>query len=229
MEFLEVAGNGIACAEYVLSPMSLGSFQLTEHLQDPELWFRDGNCLVHLYGKGHSKRGPSFKVPFSALVDAQCFPLIARFLSTDGSRPRTPREMRRLERTEPSKTIELYIAPGALANKEQTLKYHLATRNLFAWVFGQPLVGLHLGQAVIGLLNSMHEFRSGLGDNVSDLMEYLDQAGYLNLTGSPDHALAMAYFADHFQMRELYVRAMSHCVGMNERLHSSSEYLVSQG
>ncbi|KAK0389040.1 hypothetical protein NLU13_2616 [Sarocladium strictum] len=193
--------------------------------RDPELWFRDGNCLVHLYGKGHSKRGPSFKVPFSALIDAQCFPLIARFLSTDGHRPRTPQEMKRLERTDPSQTIDLYVAPGALANKEQTLQYHLATRNLFAWVFGLPLVGVHLGQALIGLLNSMHEFRSGLGDNVSDLMEYFERAGYLRLTGSPDHALALAHFAEHFQMRDLYVRAMAHCVGMNERLHFSSEYL----
>lgn len=167
-------------------------------------------------------------MPFSALVDAHCFPLIARFLSTDGARPRSPREIKRLERLDPSQTIDLYIAPPAMSNKEQTLQYHLATRNLFAWVFQQPLVGLHLGQALIGLLNSMHEFRSGLGDNVSDMMEYLEEAGYLNVTGSTDHALALAHFAEHFQMRELYVRAMAHCVGMNERIHLSSEYLVSR-
>ena len=198
-------------------------------LQDPELWFHDGNCLVHLYEKGHSRRGPSFKVPFAALVEAQCFPMIARFLSTDGHRPRTPHEIKRLNRIDSTNTIELYIAPEPLASKDQTLQYHLATRNMFAWVFGLPLVGIHLGQALVGLLNSMHEFRSGLGDNVLDMMDYIGKAGYLDLTGSPDHSLALVHFAEHFEMRDLYVRALTHCAGMNERLHFSSEYLVSTG
>jgi hypothetical protein len=155
--------------------------------------------------------------------------MIARFLSTDGHRPRTPREIKRLNRSDTTETIDLYIAPEAMATKEQTLQYHLATRNMFAWVFGLPLVGIHLGQALIGLLNSMHEFRSGLGDNLADMMEYIENVGYLDLTGNPSHSLAIAYFAEHFQMRDLYVRALTHCVGMNERLQFSSEYLVRTG
>lgn len=195
--------------------------------QDPELWFPDGNCLVHLYAKGQSKRGPSFRVAFSALLEADCLPLIARFLPRDGSRPRSPREVRKLEPVDPKHPIELYIAAAPLATKEQVFRYHIATRNLFAWVFRQPLVGIHLGQALIGLLNSMHEFRSGLGDNVEDMREYLDEMGYSELTGQPNHALAMLHYADHFQMRKDYVRSLTHCVGMHERLHMNSEYQVS--
>ena len=197
--------------------------------QDPDLWFRDANCLVHLYAKGQSRRGPSFKVPFSTLLDSECLPLIVRFLPADGprSRPRSPRELKRWGRLDLTRSVELYIAPSALANREQTFQYHLATRNFFAWAFGKPLVGTHLGQAMISLLNSMHEFRSDLGQNVTDMLAYLEQQGYLDITGHPSLALAVLHFAEHFQLRELYVRAFAHCVGMSERLHFSTEYQVS--
>ncbi|KAG7152650.1 hypothetical protein HYQ46_011329 [Verticillium longisporum] len=51
--------------------------------RDPELWFRGGNCFVHLYGKGQSRRGPAFKVPFGGLLSAKCHPLIQRFIARD--------------------------------------------------------------------------------------------------------------------------------------------------
>ncbi|KLU90222.1 hypothetical protein MAPG_09186 [Magnaporthiopsis poae ATCC 64411] len=48
--------------------------------RDPELWWNHGNCYVHLYGQGQSRRGPAFKLPFSTLQEQKCFPLIERFL-----------------------------------------------------------------------------------------------------------------------------------------------------
>ncbi|EJT69791.1 hypothetical protein GGTG_12674 [Gaeumannomyces tritici R3-111a-1] len=48
--------------------------------RDPELWWNHGNCYVHLYAQGQSRRGPAFKVPFSTLQEQKCFPLIERFL-----------------------------------------------------------------------------------------------------------------------------------------------------
>lgn len=195
-------------------------------LQDPELWVRTGNCFVYLYGKGHSRRGPSFRLPFSALLMAKCYPLIERFMVTDGPHPRTPTGLERWHRADRRRVVELYIPPPSMADKTQAFHYHLATRNFFAWIFRRSIVGQHLGDALVGLLHSMHEFRSGVDDNVADMMGYLDEEGYLDLAGQPNHALAMLHLSEFFQMKELYTRAFAHCVGMSDQLYLSSEYLV---
>ncbi|KAJ4268856.1 hypothetical protein NW762_002926 [Fusarium torreyae] len=186
--------------------------------RDPELWLRNGNCMVHLHGKGQSKRGPSFKVPFSALLDAQCYPLIQRFLVWEGIQRPNLRELMRWSRKNPMRRIELYIPPPPTTDKTQAFNYHLATRNFFAWIFRRSMVGTSLGGALIGLLHSMHEFRSGVDDNVSDMMDYFDEEGYLDMANQPNHALAMLQLAEFFEMRELYIRAFAHCVGMSQYL-----------
>ncbi|KAF5020958.1 hypothetical protein F66182_7004 [Fusarium sp. NRRL 66182] len=192
--------------------------------RDPELWFRNGNCMVHLHGKGHSKRGPSFKVPFSALLDAQCYPLMQRFLVWDGIQRPNLRELMRWSRENPTRKIDLYIPPPPTTDKAQAFSYHLATRNFFAWVFRRSMVGTSLGSALIALLHSMHEFRSGVDDNVSDMMDYFDEEGYLDMANQPNHALAMLQLAEFFEMKDLYVRAFAHCVGMSQHLFDYPGY-----
>ncbi|KXH34401.1 hypothetical protein CSIM01_00312 [Colletotrichum simmondsii] len=197
--------------------------------RDPELWFRGGNCFVHLYGKGQSRRGPAFKVPFGALLSAKCHPFVKRFMARD--MPETPGsfhdqydDLDRWNALNPNERIELYIPAPPMADKEQAFSYHLATRNFFAWIFRRSVVGEHLGTALIGLLNSMAEFRGNEQDNVSDLTSYLDEEGYYDIKGVPQHALAMLHLAEVFQLRDLYVDAFSHCVGMSEELFYSPEY-----
>jgi hypothetical protein len=112
------------------------------------------------------------------------------------------------------------------SDKTQAFNYHLATRNFFAWVFRRSMVGCSLGSAIIGLLHSMHEFRSGVNDNVADMMDYFDEEGYLDMANQPNHALAMLHLAEFFQMRELYIRAFAHCVGMSEYLLDSPGFEV---
>ncbi|KAF5007119.1 hypothetical protein FDECE_6550 [Fusarium decemcellulare] len=171
--------------------------------RDPELWFRNGNCLVHLYGKGQSRRGPSFKVPFSALLDNQCYPLIQRFMCWEGIQKPNLREIMIWSRKNPMRRIDLYIPPPPTTDRTQAFHYHLATRNFFAWVFRRSMVGSSLGGAFIGLLHSMHEFRSGVDDNVADMMDYFDEEGYLDMANQPSHALAVLQLAEFFEMKEL--------------------------
>lgn len=72
----------------------------------------------------------------------------------------------------------------------------------------------------------MHEFRSGVDDNVSDMMEYFDEEGYLDMANQPNHALAILQLAECFQMKELYIRAFAHCVGMSENLFENPGFQV---
>ena len=186
---------------------------------------RHGDCFVYLHGKDGSKRSPSFKLPFSALLATNCFPFIERFLVTDGYRPRTVDEIERWYRRDPRRTVELFIPPPTTDTAQARL-YHLAARNFLAWVVRGSMVGEHLGNALVALLHSMHEFRAGVEDNLGDLLGYLDEEGYLFLADQPSHAMALLFLAESLQLGQLYARAFAHCVGMSERLSSSTEYHV---
>jgi hypothetical protein len=164
------------------------------------------------------------------LLEANCRPLLERFLvrdfvespasessnSEDGGYFGQPR----------GGQYEMYIPPPATAERGQSFLYHTATRNFFAWVFGRSLVGSHLGGALVGLLNSMTEFRAAGEDNVQDLLDYMDEEGYADMRNQPDHALAVLYFAEHFHFKDMWIDAFAHCTGMHERLASSAGFEV---
>ncbi|KAI6778860.1 uncharacterized protein J7T54_000516 [Emericellopsis cladophorae] len=193
--------------------------------KDPDLWLRGGDCLVYLYGQGQSQRGPSFQICFKELVRQKCRPFIERFAISDGAP--LPRNARQLEgwAATASRPIKLYIPPPNKATRGQAFAYHIATRNFLAWVFRQSLVGEHLGSAIVGLMCSMHEFRSDdVEDHAADVHAYLDEEGYLNLVSQPNHALGLLYYAETFRIRDTYVRALAHCVGMSDRLHACPGY-----
>lgn len=128
---------------------------------------------------------------------------------------------------EASCTIELYIPAPEDTSRETSFQWHIATRNFFAFVSGKPLVGNHLGQAMINLQERMRLFRSGRVDNNQDFLEYAEAQGYLDFVGFPDYALAMLYYAEHYKLRDAWIDAFAHCVGMNEKLVLSPEFPVS--
>ena len=126
------------------------------------------------------------------------------------------------------KLFELFIPAPATAERGQAFLYHIATRNLLAWIFGKPLVGTHLGGALVGLLNSMTEFRSTPDDNVPAMIDYIIDEGYADMSNNPDHALGILFFAEHFHFKDLWIDAHAHCVGMSERLYASPGFEVSR-
>ena len=105
----------------------------------------------------------------------------------------------------------------------------MSTRNFFAWLLKRPLVGETFGQALIGLVHSMREYRTGIGKvNIErDVSNYLASQDYMNFAGQPDLALGVLLMAETFHMKELYLRALTHCVGMCDLLLNKVDYLVS--
>lgn len=181
-----------------------------------------------MYGRGQSRRGPAFKLPMDALIQAKCYPLIKRFLMEDlNESPLSDISSQDGYFTQDNKqTYELYIPAPADVERGEAFLYHTATRNLFAWIFGRSLVGNHLGGALVGLLNSMVEFRSLGEDHIEAIMDYMDEEGYADMRNSPDHALAILFFAEHFHFKDLWIDAFAHCSGMNERLPRSPGFEV---
>lgn len=180
------------------------------------MWFRNGNCYVHLYEKGQSRRGAAFKVPFTCLIAAQCQPLIENFVDRSVS-----------EEAYHNGRIDMYIPAPSTASRSQAFQYQLSIRNFFAWIFRRSLVGDQLGSALIGLVNTMDELREPDADNVQDVLDYVEEEGYLDIRNQPNHALAILHLAEAFQLRDLYTDAFVHCVGMSERLYKHVEYSVS--
>ncbi|KJZ74956.1 hypothetical protein HIM_05687 [Hirsutella minnesotensis 3608] len=189
--------------------------------KDAELWANDGNCLVFLHGKGGPRATPSFRLSFSALLAAKCYPFIARFLVTDDHQPHSPDEITRWHRRNPRRMVELHVP---FSTSRQSRDQHVAIRNLLAWATGGSLVGKHLSSTLVALMKSMAEFRSDVEDNARDLLRYLDEKGYTKMANQTHRALAILAFAETFRIKELYTRAFVHCVGMRDKLISSSEY-----
>ncbi|RDW84523.1 hypothetical protein BP6252_02113 [Coleophoma cylindrospora] len=194
--------------------------------RDPELWFPGGNCYVHLYAYGQSRRGPAFKIPYETIIAADCLPLLESFLVESSiDSPISDTSSYGVDDSDmDARVFDLYIPAPRAIPKGQAMLYHMATRNFFAWVCGRSVVGSHLGDALIGLLNSMEEWRTPGQDNVEDIVAYIDEEGYADLNSQPDHALAILHFAEHFRFKDLYIDAFSHCVGMYDSLIYSSEY-----
>ncbi|KAF2192632.1 hypothetical protein K469DRAFT_621120 [Zopfia rhizophila CBS 207.26] len=198
--------------------------------RDSELWFDNGDCLIHLYSYGQSRRGPSFRVPSEALRQSKCGAMFslcfAQMTPGSGSNIQTSSRVSSRFATPVSRTstCELYIPAPEDASKEASFQWHITTRNFFAFIFRKPLVGNHLGKALVDLQERMRLFRSGQINNYEDFLEYAENQGYRGFVNCADYALAMLYYAEHYQLRDVWVDAFVHCVGMNDSLSRSTEF-----
>jgi hypothetical protein len=123
--------------------------------------------------------------------------------------------------------LEIFIPSPEDYTREDSFSWHTTTRNFFAFLFDKPLVGASLGKALVDLQNRLQLFRSEDVDNAKDLATYMRNIGYLNFNNCADYALAVLYYAEHFQHRELWIDAFCHCVGMHDILGTSLEFEVS--
>ncbi|KAK5636623.1 hypothetical protein RRF57_012335 [Xylaria bambusicola] len=180
--------------------------------RDPDLWFREGDCNVYLHTEGQSRRGAALKVPYSMLLESRFQPLVKMFKS----RARNDTSTRPQDAV--LAPIELFIPAPLGSDKRQSYSYHIATRNLFAFIFQKAIVGECLGAALITLMEGLYQLRAPDADNVQDIINYMDKVGYLNFNSQPTYALAILRLADVFELRELYIDAFAHCCGIGGQI-----------
>ncbi|KAH0373880.1 hypothetical protein KCU65_g196, partial [Aureobasidium melanogenum] len=192
--------------------------------RDQELWQQDGDCLVHLYGQGKSKRGASFKTS-SALVETMAgASFLNRYMASDSTSCNES-----LDGTTPSTSsthaeYELYIPAPDDALREEAYRWHITTRNFFAYIANRPLVGSKLGKTFIDLLERMELFCTDKTSNLQDFLSYARKQGYSRFINRPDYALAFLNFAEKFRLKDLWIDAFAHCVGMNDQLDLSADF-----
>jgi hypothetical protein len=199
--------------------------------KDPELWYEGGDCFVHLHAKGASRRGPSFCVPFRLLRQKKCDAMLnlcdAQIAPAPGSASqrlrRMPSSLNNTNRE--SNVVELFI-PASEDSSQDSFRQHITTRNFFAFLLGKPLVGDHMGQAFVDLQERLQHFRPSHANNHQDFLDYAENQGYRDLVECTDYALASLFYAEHYKLRDTWVDAFAHCVGMSESLVLSPEYVV---
>ena len=113
-------------------------------------------------------------------------------------------------------------APAHLT-REQAYTYHVTTRNYFALLTNQALVGGKLGLTLVDLWRRTKEWQPN-ENATSNLLSYCEKQGYLSLAENVTHATAILTFAEQARIQELWTNAFVHCVGMHERLDLSSDY-----
>ncbi|CAD0112681.1 unnamed protein product [Aureobasidium uvarum] len=185
---------------------------------------RDGDCLVHLYGQGKSRRGASIRTSY-ALVEAtagesfintyMALDSISSGESLDGTTPST---------SSTHTQYELYIPTPEDAMREEAYRWHITTRNFFAYITKKPLVGSKLGRTFVDLMERIQLFCPDKTSNNQDFLSYAHQQGYSKFVNRPDYALAFLNFAEEFRLRDLWIDAFAHCVGMNDQLDLSPEF-----
>ena len=188
--------------------------------------------MIHFYEKGSSRRGASLRVSLVDIEAGDCRPLMNQF-AIDMVDPA------RVQLADPDRSsrysgyygdsaplYEMHIPAPSHLSKEEALQYHLTTRNFFAWLYNRPLIGDHLGQAIIRLQNRMDQYRLDPDDNQANVLAYIDDQGYLDFRHCPDHALAILQYAEQFRLPKLWTDAFVHCAGMHDELESSSEWKV---
>lgn len=123
-------------------------------------------------------------------------------------------------------TYEVYVPAPSHLSREDAFRYHLTTRNLVAWMYDLPVVGEHLGEALLALRNRVNELRPNQVMNEDEMLAYLTSQDYVDFRNCPDHALALLNLAEACQNRDLWTEAFVHCAGMYDDLTLSGEFEV---
>ncbi|KIX06624.1 uncharacterized protein Z518_04600 [Rhinocladiella mackenziei CBS 650.93] len=194
---------------------------------EPELYWLTGDCLVYLHEPGQSNREPAFRV-HTAFLKVKGFDfLVDRCVVGKSVHAATQCILPNYPGCNPQEALqELYLPAPYDAGLEDTFNYHVTTRNFFAWLYNRPLAGRTLGKALVELQGRIDLYRPDVtSQNTIEVAYYAENQRYLDFRECVDHALAALYFAENFQIEDLWVDAFAHCVGMSHRgLHSSIEY-----
>ncbi|THY32878.1 hypothetical protein D6D00_01386 [Aureobasidium pullulans] len=194
--------------------------------RDEELWQQDGDCLVHLYGQGKSKRGASLRTSYAQIEQVAGESFLSTYLASDSNSCTESLDGTTTSTSSTQAEHELYIAAPEDAVREDAYRWHVTTRNFFAYIEDKPLVGSSLGKTLIDLLERIQLFCPDKANNNNNqyFLAYAQRQGYTKFVNRPDYALAFLNFSERFKLKDLWIDAFAHCVGMNEQLDLSPEF-----
>ncbi|KAL8784050.1 MAG: hypothetical protein Q9195_009200 [Heterodermia aff. obscurata] len=184
-----------------------------KQVRDPELWDENGDTLVFF---GHKRADPSFKIRSNLLHDSKSDVLIQ--MMRDG-RIKT----RQADKQATSIRYSLCMEAPSGGSRIDVLRYHITTRNFFAFMLRKPLVGFTFYQALVDLQDRLEYYLATTTDHVSALKSYLVNLGLVNVCNEPRAAAGLLAWSEDVRWNEGWREAFVHSVGMYERISQLQE------
>ena len=96
----------------------------------------------------------------------------------------------------PGVRYNLYIDAPSGGSKVDVLRYHVTTRNFFAFLLRKPLVGFTFYQALMDLYERLKEYLSPSVDSAVALQSYLVVNGLVNVSNEPRAAAGLLAWSE---------------------------------
>lgn len=91
---------------------------------------------------------------------------------------------------------KLYIDAHSGGSKVEVLRYHVTTRNFFAFLIRKPLVGFTFYQALADLYERLEDYLSPNIDCAVALQSYLVMIGLVNVSNEPRAAAGLLAWSE---------------------------------
>ncbi|QIW96637.1 hypothetical protein AMS68_002155 [Peltaster fructicola] len=195
-----------------------------EQARDTSLWNDSGDCFIYL-----DADIAAYRLPLTTLHENHATVLLKTCRPT--GRTQSPKSCDSSDSGYESSHLnrlslgpcEIHISvPVGLSAKAASL-YHITTRNYFAYLTKEPLVGTSLGLALRDVWQRIQRWHGDEAD-VELFLEYCTALEYTTLTGSPHNATALLAFAESARLRTVWINAFAHCVGMHDRISKDSDF-----
>ena len=108
---------------------------------------------------------------------------------------------------------KLYMEPPSAGSKIDILRHHITTRNFFAFLLHESLVGFTFYQALVDLHERLEEYLPPTVDCAAALGSYLVTVGLVNVCNEPRAAAGLLAWSEDVRWnegwREAYVTLVS--------------------
>lgn len=96
----------------------------------------------------------------------------------------------------PGVQYKVFIDAHSGGSKVDVLRYHITTRNFFAFLLRKPLVGFTFYQALVDLHERLEEYLSPNIDCAVALQSYLVMIGLVNVSNEPRAAAGLLAWSE---------------------------------
>ncbi|TAQ88452.1 hypothetical protein B7494_g3227 [Chlorociboria aeruginascens] len=203
---------------------------------DPNLSLRNGDTVIFLEANlfANGDIHPSFRVDSHVIENTGSRFLIAKLLQGRLDDPLSSFEPSSSNQNLHGKqnqsygehvTIRLDFPTPENYPKAEIVRYHTATRNLFALLFDQPLVGVNIAQALLDLLERLKLWIPEC-DAATIIKIYIQAQGLDDMRSDPTRAISLLIWSENSEVRwvEGWKEAYVHCTGMYETVSKLPEY-----
>ncbi|KAI9794235.1 MAG: hypothetical protein M1816_006161 [Peltula sp. TS41687] len=121
---------------------------------------------------------------------------------------------------------EIFFPAPPEASKQEFLRYHLTTRNVFALLYNKKIVGLNLYQILVDLHERLQLYMPSTADTAGMIIDYLVFNRVDDIRKDPASAAGLLAWSECATVRwfEGWREAFVHCSGMYGRLKYATEF-----